>query len=151
MTTSMDGCVMLALSTFRKSGLAVQAAIEKAKSTKKLFVVFVADVNLARYFIGSELSPGMREMCEADILKLHEQEGLDKVKEIAEKACLEGLEMDSFIGIGRFGLVCLDLVEKLKPSVIVTTRSNRPEWVKKIFGAPVSELVDKAGCPVMVV
>lgn len=151
MTTTMEGCVMLALSTFRKSGLAVQTAIEQAKSTKKLFVVFVADMNLARYYIASEVSPKYREMGEAEILNSHEKEGLAKVKEIAETACLEGIEMNSLVDIGRFGVVCLELVKQVKPSLIVTTRSNRPEWVKKIFGSPVNELVEKAGCPVMVV
>ena len=57
MAGSMEGCVMLALSTFRKSEEAVRVAIKKAKSAKKLLVVFVADVNLAQYFIGAELPP----------------------------------------------------------------------------------------------
>jgi nucleotide-binding universal stress UspA family protein len=151
MAESMEGCVMLALSTFRKSEKAVDAAIQKAKDIKKLVVVFVADVNLAQYFIGAELSPTMREMCEADVLKLHEKEGREKVEEIATKARLEEIQMKSFIRVGQFAAVCLDLVKQKKPSLIVTTRSQRPEWVKRFFGAPVSELIEKAGCPVMVV
>ena len=151
MAESMEGCVMLALSTFRKSEAAVQTAIEKAKITRKLFVAFIADMNLARYYIATEVSPRDKEMYEAEILKLDEKEGLAKVKKIAATACLEGIEMNSLVTIGRFGIVCLDVVKKEKPSLIVTTRSNRPEWVKKIFGSPVNELVDKAGCPVLVV
>ena len=151
MANSMEGCVMLALSTFRKSEVAVQTAIEKSKGTKKLFVVFVADMNLARYYIANEVSPQHKQMYEAEILKLDEKNGLARVKQIAETACLEEIDMDSHVGIGRFGVVCLELVKQIKPSLIVTTRSNRPEWIKKIFGSPVNELVEKAGCPVMVV
>ena len=148
----MEGCVMLAISTFRKSEKAVDTAIQKAKEIKKLFVVFVADVNLARYFIGAEhaLWPDLKEMCEADLLKLHEKEGRGHVEIIAEKARLEGIE-EGIVQIGQFAAVCLDLVETEKPSLIVTTRSQRPEWVKRFFWAPVNELIEKAGCPVIVV
>jgi nucleotide-binding universal stress UspA family protein len=153
MAEIMEGCVMLALSTFRKSEKAVDTAIQKAQSTKKLLVVFVADVNLARYFIGAEhgLLPDLKEMCEADLLKLHVKEGRGHVEIIAAKARSEGIEMKAIVQIGGFATVCLDLVKQEKPSLIVTTRSQRPEWVKRFFGAPVNELVEKAGCPVMVV
>jgi len=153
MAESMEGCVMLALSTFRKSEKAVYTAVQKAKSTRKLFVVFVADVNLARYFVGAEhgLSPQLKDTCEADLLELHEKEGRERVEEIAAKARLEDIEMRAVVQVGRFAHICLDLVNREKPSVIVTTRSQRPDWVKRFFGAPVNELVEKAGCPVLVV
>ena len=153
MAEMMEGPVMLALSTFRKSEKAVDTAIEKAKNVKKLLVVFVADVNLARYFIGVEhgLSPVLKEMSEADLLKLHLKEGHGYLQIIAEKARLEGVEMKAIVQIGRFAAVCLELVEQEKPSLIVTTLSHRPEWVRTFFGAPVNELIEKAGCPVMVV
>jgi hypothetical protein len=126
MAETMQNCVMLALSTFRKSEKAVDTAIQKAKSTKKLLVVFVADVNLARYFVGAEhgLWPDLKEMCEADLLKLHEKDGRGHVQEIAAKAQLESIEMKAIVQIGRFADVCLDLVKKEKPSLIVTTRSH---------------------------
>ncbi len=151
MAESMEGCVMLALSTFRKSEKAVHTAIQRAKEVKKLLVVFVADVNLAQYFIGADIPPAMKEKCEADLLKLHEKEGYEHVEEIAAKARLEDIKIKSIVEIGRFDSVCLDLLEQEKPALIVTTRSERPEWVKKVFGAPVSDLIEKAGCPVLVV
>ena len=60
-SSDMKGCVMLALSTFRKSEGAVDAAIEKSRKVKKLMVVYVADVNLARYLVDVEygLIPGL--------------------------------------------------------------------------------------------
>ncbi len=153
MAEPMEGCVMLALSTFRKSEKAVHTAIQKAKNIKKLVLVYVVDVNLARYLIGAEhgLFSELKETCEADLLKVHEKEGREHVEEILAKARLEDIEMKVVIEVGRFATICLDSIKKEKPSVIVTTRSQRPEWVKRFFGAPVSELIEKAGCPVLVI
>jgi len=144
---------MLALSTFRRSEEAVSTAIQNAKSAKKLFLIYVVDVNLARYFIGTENKVGsdLKETREADLLELHEQGGKDHVDGIAARARKEGIEIESSIQVGRFAPVCLDMVREKKPSLIVTTRSRRPEWVKKVFGAPVIDLIEKAGCPVLVV
>jgi len=149
----MEGCVMLALSTFRKSEKAIDTACDKAKNVKKLMIVYIADVNLARYFIGAEhgVTSTLKDICEADLLKQHKDVGLKHVGEISEKAKREGIEVKTHVQIGRFAIVCLEIAQKEKPSMIVTTRSQRPEWVKKFFGAPVDELIAKARCPVVVV
>lgn len=150
---NMEGCVMLALSTFRKSEKVIDVAIEKARAVKKLLIVYVVDVNLARYLVDvdHEMIPEYKETCESEVLKQHEREGRKHVAAIAEKAKKEGIELDFHLEIGRFALVCLDVVQQAKPSQIVTTRSKRPEWVKKFFGAPVDDLIARAGCPVTVV
>jgi nucleotide-binding universal stress UspA family protein len=90
-------------------------------------------------------------MYEADLLKLHVKAGRGHLQIIAERARLEGIETKEIVQIGRFAAVCLDLVEREKPSLILTTLSHRPEWVRTFFGAPVNELIEKTGCPVMVV
>ena len=71
MADAFDGCVMLALSTFRQSEKAVLTAVEKAREPKKLLLAYVVDVNLARYFIGSEhgLYSDVKDKCEAELLK----------------------------------------------------------------------------------
>ncbi len=150
---NMEGCVMLALSTFRQSEKAIAIAIEKARDVRKLMVVYVADVNLARYFVDVDLGlfGELRETCEEDLLKQHEKSGKKHVATIKAKAEKEGIVVQSYSQIGRFALVCLEIVERVKPSLIVTTRSKRPEWVKKFFGAPVDDLIANAGCPVTVV
>jgi nucleotide-binding universal stress UspA family protein len=149
----MEGCVMLALSTFRNSEKVIDVAIEKARDVKKLMVVFVVDVNLARYLVDVDhgMIPEYRETVESEVLKQHEREGRKHVAEIVEKAKKEGIEVKFHLQIGRFALVCLDVVQRTKPSLILTTRSNRPAWVKKFFGAPVDDLIARAGCPVSVV
>jgi nucleotide-binding universal stress UspA family protein len=150
--TSMEGCVCLALSTFRQSEKAVDTAIEEAKATKKLMVVYVADVNLARYLVDVDhgLISELREGCESDLLQKHEKAGRVHVAMITERAGKHGIEVKTHVEIGRFALVCLDVMRQVKPSLIVTTRSKRPEWVRKFFGAPVDDLIAKAGCPVTV-
>lgn len=153
MTDPAQGWVMLALSTFRKSEKAIFTAVQEAKKTKKLLVVYVADINLARYFVGAEygLSPHVRDTCENHLHHLHEQEGWELVDEIEAKARLEGIEMKAYVQTGRFAGTCLKLAAVERPAMVVTTRSNRPAWVKKLFGAPVDELVEQAGCPVLVI
>lgn len=148
----MEGCVMLALSTFRKSEKAVDAAIEKGRENKKLMMVFVVDINVARYLVGveEEFSLGLKETCEAELLEKAENEGRDQLAKIAKRAEQEGLQIKTLVQLGRFAVVCLDVASQAHPSLIVTTRSRRPEWVKKFFGAPVDELIAKADCPVLV-
>jgi nucleotide-binding universal stress UspA family protein len=152
-TKSMEGCVMLALSSFRKSEKAIDLAMEKSREVKKLSIVYVADVNLARYLIGAEhgLFAELRDSCEEDLLEQHEKTGWDYVAVIAEKAYREGIEVKTHVEVGRFGVVCLEAARIDKPSWIVTTRSKRPDWVKRFFGAPVDDLITKAECPVSVV
>jgi nucleotide-binding universal stress UspA family protein len=149
----MEGCVMLALSTFRKSENAMDTAIEKARDVKKLVVVYVADINLARYLVDVNLGlyGDFKDTVESEILKKHEKEGKKPVETFAEKAGKQGIEVKTHIEVGRFALLCPDVARKEKPSWIVTTRSKRPEWVRKLFGAPVDDLIAEAGCPVVVV
>jgi nucleotide-binding universal stress UspA family protein len=116
-------------------------------------VVYVADINLARYLVDVDLGPfgELKETVESEILEKHEKEGRKRVETIVEKTKRQGIEVKTHIQVGRFALVCLDVVQKKKPSLIVTRRSKRPEWVKRFFGAPVDDLIAEAGCPAVVV
>jgi nucleotide-binding universal stress UspA family protein len=150
---SMEGCVMLALSTFRRSEAAAEFAMKKSRETKELMIVYVVDINMARYLVDVEedLLVGLRETCESELLEKAEKEAGEFVSKIAEEAGKKEIRVQTLVQIGRFTDVCLDLLKQTHPSVIVTTRSRRPEWVRKFFGSPVDELTAKAGCPVFVV
>jgi len=143
--------IMLALSTFRKSDEAIRLAIEKAREGKNLIVLFVVDVNLARYLIGADLSlfPELRESCEEEALKKYRKSGEELVKSIVQKSQQYGIEVKTKIETGRFALTCLEVVKQENPECIVTTRSRRPEWVKRFFGSPVDYLIANAGCSVI--
>jgi nucleotide-binding universal stress UspA family protein len=148
-----SGPVLLALSTYRQSDRAVDLAIEKARRARRLVVVNVADVNLARYMVGTDagLYPEVREQGEQSLLRKHEEEARRRAEAIAERARAEGIETQTRVEVGRFGLVCLRIMREERPSLVVTTRSRRPEWVRRFFGSPVDFLIANAGCPVVAV
>ena len=145
------GPIMLALSTFRNSDRAVKLAIEKAKEGKNLIIAFVVDANLARYIIGSSLSlyPELEEKCEEDILKEHQHRAEEKVSDIVKAAEEYGIDVKIYVNIGRFAPECLKVVQKEKPELIITTRSKRHGWVKRLFGSPVDYLIANVKCPVI--
>ena len=149
----MEGCVMLALSTFRRSEKAVSVAIEKGQEIKRLMIVYVVDINVARYIIGAEeeFLFDLKEQSEADLIEKAEKDALEQVAKIAGEAEKKGIQVSTITKVGRFAVVCLDVAKQTQPALIVTTRSRRPEWVKKFFGAPVDELIAKVGCPVLAI
>jgi len=142
--------VMLALSTFRQSEAAVRLAIERARESDRLLIVFVVDVNLARYFIGTDVGfyPDLMKITEREMLARHANDAEDRVVAIAGKARAEGIATETRVKTGRFALVCLEIAGEVKPREIVTTRSERPKWVRRFFGSPVDDLIARAGCPV---
>ncbi len=150
---NMEGCVMLALSTFRRSEKAVALAIEKCQEVRNLMIVYVVDINVARYIVGAEEAFlfDMKEQNEAELLEKAKKDGLEAVAKIAGEADKNAILAKTMIKVGRFAVICLEVVKQTHPSVIVTTRSRRPDWVKKFFGAPVDELIAKAGCPVLAI
>lgn len=143
--------VMLVLSTFRQSDKAVELALQMASEGKDLVVVQVADMNLARYFVGTDigLDPDLKDSCEKDLLKRHEAQNRVKAEEIVNRAAALGIRARSVVEVGRFALVCLEVVKREKPEVIITTRSKRPHWARKFFGSPVDHLIAEAGCRVI--
>jgi len=146
--------IMLALSTFRRSGKAEKQAIKlAADGPGKLIIVMVADQNLARYFIGTDAVAGskLRELCEQDLIEEHRKEGLVSAEAIAAEAEKSGVECESVVTIGRFAIVVLDAIAKEQPEMVVTTRAKRPNWVRRFFGSPVDTIISEAPCPVVLV
>lgn len=143
--------VMLALSTFRQSDEAVNLAIKKAKEGRSLTVVYVVDINIERYLMGSKIGfwPGLKERCKAEILKEYEEQARKHVALIVEMAKRYGIDVKTYVRTGRFAFECLEVVRTETPELIVTTRSKRPKWVKRLFGSPVDYLIANAKCPVV--
>jgi nucleotide-binding universal stress UspA family protein len=71
------------------------------------------------------------------------------VENIEKEAHKEGISVKLVFEVGRFGIICVDIMKKENPKMIIITRSKRPEWVKKLFGSPVSYLIENASCPVI--
>lgn len=148
---NLTGTVMLAISTFRRSEPAIELALEKASYTGRLALVYVADVNLGRYLIGTDLGPysEVKEQYLDEVLQRHKREGQERLEEIAERARGRGIEVCTHVEVGRFAAVVLQEAEREKPTLVITTRSDRPGWVKRLFGSPVSRLTRKVGCRVI--
>ena len=145
-----QGPVMLALSTFRRSDAAINLALDRAAGPGRLVIVYVADKNLARYLVGTDIGmyPSLKERCEEELLQEHERAGRQHVDEIVERARALGLKTTTHVQRGRFGEVCLEVAARERPSLVVTTRSKRAAWVKSFFGSPVDYLIEHVGCPV---
>jgi nucleotide-binding universal stress UspA family protein len=145
--------VMLALSTFRRSEAAVTAALDRARTeARPLCLVYVVDMNLARYFIGTDLglNPHLHDRCEDELLEEHRAEAERDVVRIAGLAADQGVVgVTSHVEVGRFALVVLEHARLRSPVVIYTTRSDRPDWVRRFFGSPVDTVIERAGVPVV--
>jgi nucleotide-binding universal stress UspA family protein len=143
--------VMLALSTFRHSQKAIALALDRAESNGRLIIAYIVDVNLARYFIGSDvgLYEQLRSKCEREILEEHRRTARSRVKEIVQQAEERSIISKVHVQTGRFALKILALANTYRPELIITTRSNRPKWVKQFFGSPVDTLIERATCPVI--
>jgi nucleotide-binding universal stress UspA family protein len=143
--------VMLALSTFRHSEEAVSLALDRAESGGQLIITYIVDINLARYFIGSDvgLYEKLKSRCEQEILDEHRRTARSRVKEIVRRAEARSMSVKVHVRTGRFALKSLELARTYRPELIITTRSKRPQWVKQFFGSPVDMLIDRAPCPVI--
>lgn len=143
--------VMLALSTFKHSDSAIDTALKKASQCKRLIIVYGRNVNLGLYFMesGVGLYPDLKEQCEKELLADYEQRWKEKVEVIADRARTQGIQVVTYVHAGRFTSLCMEVIEKEKPSLIVTPRSHRPAWVRGVFGSVADRLASHAGCPVI--
>lgn len=143
--------VMLALSTFRRSETAVEEALAYLGEGGTIDILWVVDINLARYFVGTGAGVygELRERCEKELLAEHEVEGRTGAETIAARAREAGFTATVTVKVGRFGYIAEEHAKTIQPDLIVTTRSRRPGWVKQLFGSPVTYLIEHAPCPVL--
>jgi len=90
----------------------------------------------------------LKEKAESEILIGHENQAKEKVNYIVSTA-ENGINVKTYIDTGRFGLKCVEIAKTENSELIITTRSKRPEWVKKLFGSPVDYLIKNSGCEVI--
>ena len=145
------GPVMLALSTFKHSDSTIDTALKKASQCKRLIIVYGRNVNLGLYFVesGIGLYPNLKKQCEKEILADHELQWKERVEAIADRARTQGIQVVTYVHAGRFTSLCLEVIEKEKPSLIVMPQSQRPDWLRSILGYPANHLASQAGCPVI--
>jgi nucleotide-binding universal stress UspA family protein len=140
-------CIMLALSTFRQSYAAINAAVESCRRGKRLVLVYVVDANHTHYLSGSnpELLVHGKEL-----QRRYMERSLEHMKKITQRARLEGIEIETHVQTGRFEEICLHIARNESPSTIYTTRAERPAWMTTLFGSPEDHLIEHVKCPVVV-
>lgn len=143
--------VMLALSTFKHSDRVIDIALERAGQCRRLVIVYGRNVNIGLYFMetGIGLYPNLKEQCEKELLAKFEQQWKEKVETIASRARTQDIKVVTYVRAGCFTSLCLEVIEKEKPFLVVTTRTRGPTWVRGLFGSPKDHLLSHAECPVI--
>ena len=143
--------VLLALSTFKHSNRAIGIALEKANQCKKLVIVYGHNVNLVMYFMESEvgLYSDLKEQYEKEILADYEEQWKEKVEVIADRARTQDVQVVTYVHTEHFISLCLKIIEKEKPSLVIMARSHRPDWLRRIFGSVADRLASKVDCSVI--
>ena len=145
------GPVMLALSTFKYFDKAIEAAIEKASQCKKLIIVYGHEVSLWLYFLETDIGfyPCWKEQCEKELLTEIHQQWEQKIEAIANRARAENLQVITYVRAERFRTLCMEVVKKEKPSLIITKKNLRPAWFRRFFGSPADYLASHTECSVI--
>ena len=144
----MNSPVLLALSSFRQTDEEIKHALDLAvERGVALTILFVVDVNLARYFAGSGVMVGtdLRHMMEEGILVEHEGWAREVLAHVCSQAAARGVECTKLFKVGRFAEEVKAVVAEQAPPVVVVTRARRPAWLRRLFGSPVDQLSDDIG------
>lgn len=142
--------IMMLLSTSRQSDEAIEFAIRKSAPAGNLSVIFIVDINLECCLIESDgLFPALKEKCEEVVLKHRKKDAEEKIRSIMKIAGNRGISIRAYISVEKYGLECIKKIREEKPSVIITAKSSRPDWVKKVLHSPVDYVIANAGCPVL--
>ena len=143
--------VMLALSTQWQSAAAVKAAMRQGEKKGEMVIIFVVDVAVAHRIAVQEvgvISCLEREYAEA-LLAEYERLAGRRLNAILRLARQRGVRARGWVRSGGFVAECLKAADELKPSLIVTARSRRSAWVRRLFGSPLDYLIANAECEVI--
>lgn len=143
--------IMLVLTKFRNINKAVDLVLEKAEQYDKCVISYSSKINLAQYFVETDIGfyPSWKKECEHHLLKHFELLWKRKVESIAEIFRTKGLPAVTYVRAGNFVMSCLDIIQKEKPSLIVTTRSHKPNWLRGLFDSVANRLTSQTTCPVI--
>jgi hypothetical protein len=143
--------VMLALFTLRHSDRAIETTLQKAHQCKRMIIVYGHFVNVGLYFLesGIGLFPDLKAQCERELLTELERQWYKKIAAIIHRAEADHVQVVAYIRAERFISLCLDVIEKEKPFLIVTTRPHGPAWLRRLGRYPGNHLAFYVACPVM--
>jgi len=140
--------VLLALSSFRFSEKEIEHALNTCRQHGcPLTTVFVVDVNVARYFVGTGVMAGtsLREQMEQGIMDDHRHRAQELLGKVCRMAAERNIECEAVLRQGRFAAEVRAEAARVGAQVIIVTRAQRPEWLRRLFGSPVDRLCDELG------
>jgi hypothetical protein len=145
------GPVMLALSDFKYSDKAIEVVIEKASQCKKLVIVYGHEVNLWMYFLETDIGfyPCWKEQCEKELLAEIHRKWEKKIAAVVNRAKAGNLQVTTYVQAERFRTLCMEVVRKEKPSLIITKRNLGFTWFRNFFGSPADYPASHTECPVI--
>lgn len=137
--------ILLALSSFRWAEQEIEQALaDCARFGARLHVLFVVDVNLARYFANSGVMAGtsLRDEMEHGLLEDHRRQAREVLERVSALASQRGVECLTDLRVGRFAEEVRAVAGELGPGIVIMTRARRPQWLRRLFGSPVDRLCD---------
>jgi hypothetical protein len=143
--------VMLALSSYSHSDKMIRTALENAKYNNRLVIVYAININPSEYFVGTDIGfyPEWKKECIKDLFRQYILRCRGKIHYIANQAMAEGIQTETFIRIGRFVPICLNVIKTEKPFLVITKRPLGPALFRRIFHSPADRLIRRAGCEVI--
>lgn len=143
--------ILLALSTLRHCEHAIDLALAQAALTHHLTLIYVVDQDVACCLSGADMGlvPQLRDLAVEEIMAEREAEGRRRVEPVVRRALEMGIHVTAGISRGHFSEACLSAIAAGHPALVVTTRSGRPEWARRLWGSDVDRVVAAAPCPVV--
>ncbi len=149
--------ILLLLSTTRESPKSVTTALEIAgKEQAELLILFVLDYELSHSitehmtqegWIGGKASEDLHNA----IIQEYLAQGRQKIDDIERQAMDNNIPFRSFYLQGTFVEAALKVIKKERADLIIVTRRKRSNLSRFIFGSPVAELKEQAGCEIMII
>lgn len=151
------GTVMLILSPTRHNPKSVDLALSLVKKTgRSLLAVFIVDTKVSEAisgrivdigFLGDRVSTQLKNA----ILSDYETRGRRELQDVKQRTERLGIDCETLVGKGDFVEESLRIAAERHVEDIVVSRAERSNLSRKLFGSAVNELLERAGCPVMVV
>ncbi len=149
--------ILLLLSTTRESPKSISTALDIAgKQQAELVILFILDYELSQSITERLTQEGWiggkaTEELHHAILKEYFTQGKLKIVDIEEQARKNNIPCRPVYCWGKFVEVALKVIKKEQVDLIIVTRRKRSNLSRFIFGSPVAELKEKAGCEIMII
>jgi nucleotide-binding universal stress UspA family protein len=149
--------ILLLLSTTRESPKSIATALDIAsKEAAELLILFILDDEFPQSITEHLAEEGWiggktTEELHHAILQEYFTHGKQRISEIEQQAQEKNIPSRAICCQGKFVEVALKIIKRERVNLIIVTRRKRSNLSRFIFGSPVAELEEKAGCELMII